>query len=259
MTFESNPLYHPRYPRSNAYDPQWVFENLMGPHPLWLAESLCEILPIEAGMRILDLGCGNAMTSIFLAKEFGAQIWATDLWIAAAANLDRIQAAGVERLVVPIHAEAHALPYTKGFFDVIVSVDAYHYFGTDDLYLGYVVEFLRAGGQIGVVAPALWNEFGSDVPGSLAPYWEWEFCSFHGPDWWRTHWEKTGKVHVDAADAIEDGWRDWLRFDEATARHTDGWRRTGALRSAAMLRADGGDNLGFSRVVGTKVERGSSG
>ena len=64
-----NPLHNPRYPRSNSYDPSWVFENQMGPNALWLMEALVEALPIEKGMRVLDLGCGRAMTSSF--KEGG--------------------------------------------------------------------------------------------------------------------------------------------------------------------------------------------
>ena len=224
----------------------------MGPNALWLMESLTEALPIEAGMRVMDLGCGRAMTSIFLAREFGAQVWATDLWIDASDNQQRIREAGVERLVYPIHAEAHVLPYAEGFFDAIVSVDAYQYFGTDDLYLGYITRFLREGGQIGIVTPALFTEFGADVPGELAPFWEWDFCCWHGPEWWRIHWEKTGKVRVDQADAIEDGWKQWLRFDEITEPLLDGWRKEAAANHIKMLRADRGRYLGFSRVVATK-------
>lgn len=62
-------------------------------------------------------------------------MWATDLWIDASENYRRIGAAGVEDRVFPIGAEAHALPFAAGFFDAMVSIDAYHYFGTDDLYL----------------------------------------------------------------------------------------------------------------------------
>ncbi|MCW2751334.1 MAG: SAM-dependent methyltransferase, partial [Aeromicrobium sp.] len=62
---EKNPLHHTRYHRSNGYDPRWVFDNQMGPNALWLVESLTEVLPLEPGMRVLDLGCGRAMTSIF--------------------------------------------------------------------------------------------------------------------------------------------------------------------------------------------------
>ena len=34
----------------------------------------------------------------------------------------------------PFAREAHALPFASAFFDAIVSVDAYQYFGTDILY-----------------------------------------------------------------------------------------------------------------------------
>jgi SAM-dependent methyltransferase len=224
----------------------------MGPNALWLMEALVEALPIEPGTRVLDLGCGRAMTSIFLAKEFGAEVWATDLWIQASANQARIRDAGVESLVVPIHAEAHALPFAAGFFDVVVSVDAYQYFGTADLYIGYISEFLRDGGRIGAVVPAVFEEFCGRIPHDLAPFWDWEFCCFHGPDWWRTHWEKTGKVRVDLADAVEDGWKDWLRFSEVSVPGLEGWRKDAALNEAAMLRIDRGRRLGFTRIVATK-------
>jgi len=136
MLDPAHPLFHPRYVRSNGYDPDWVYANQMGPHALWLLESLTEVLPIEPGTRVLDLGCGRAMTSIFLAREFGAEVWATDLWVAADDNEARIRAAGVEDRVHAVHAEAHQLPFALDHFDVVVSIDAYQYFGTADLYLG---------------------------------------------------------------------------------------------------------------------------
>jgi SAM-dependent methyltransferase len=247
-----HPLWHERYVRSNGYPAQWVFENLMGPNPLWLMEALTAQVRLEPGMAVLDLGCGTALTSIFLAKEFGVRVWASDLWVAAEDNAARIGAAGVADLVTPVHAEAHALPFEPGQFDAVLSVDAYHYFGTDDLYIGYVSQFLGDGGQLGIVVPGVQEEV-VDVPAVLAPYWQWDFCSFHSPAWWRRHWEKTGKVRVERADAVEDGWRDWLRFEEATAAHTGDWRQEGARREAEMLRLDGGELFCFSRVVATKA------
>jgi len=122
------------------------------------------------------------------------------------------------------------------------------------LYLGYITGFLRPGGRLGIVVPAVFTEFGSNVPDEIAPFWDWEFCSFHGPEWWRTHWEKTGKVQVEHAEAIEDGWKDLLRFEEVMERLLRGAqgaaaRLEAATRSVAMLRVDQGKHLGFSRVV----------
>jgi SAM-dependent methyltransferase len=244
-------LRHPRYRRSNRYDPQWVLDNQMGPNPLWLIEALTEELILAPGMRVLDLGCGTAISSVFLAREFRVQVWATDLWIDAADNAARIRDAGVAGLATPIHAEAHALPFATGFFDAVVSVDAYHYFGTDDLYLAYLAGFVRPGGRVGIVVPALAVEPGVDPAAELAPYWDPSFHSFHEPQWWAAHWRKSGAVEVDVADWLTDGWQDWLTFTEATLEGLDGPPRRAAEREIAMLRADVGRRFGFARVVAT--------
>ena len=55
-----------QFPRSAAYDLEWVFENQMGPNVLWLTESLAHSMELKPGMRVLDLGCGRALSSIFL-------------------------------------------------------------------------------------------------------------------------------------------------------------------------------------------------
>ena len=245
-------LHHPRYPRSNQYDADWVVANQMGPNALWLVESLTEVLPIEAGSKVLDLGCGRAMTSIFLAKEFGAEVWAADLWIPSEENRARVEEAGVADQIHCIDAEAHALPFEPNAFDVIVSLDAYQYFGTADLYLGYLLEFLRPAGRIGCVMPAGLVEIGADIPAALAPYWDWEFCCFHSPDWWRTHWAKTGKVDVTTADAIDDGWQDWLRFNDISAPTMTGWLADAAADAHKMLTIDRGEFFGFTRIAATK-------
>src|ERR1044071_1517977 len=91
-----------RFPRSSTYDPIWVIENEMGPNVLWLTEFLCEAMALRSGMRVLDLGCGKALSSIFLAREFGMQVWATDLWIPATENAKRIREAGLEDRIFPL-------------------------------------------------------------------------------------------------------------------------------------------------------------
>lgn len=240
-------LANERYPRSAGYDPRWIIENMMGPHPLWLAEALTEVMPLTAGMRVLDLGCGKALTSIFLAQEFGLQVWAADLWIPANDNWVRIREAGLTERVYPLHVEAHALPFADGFFDAIVSFDAYHYFGTDDLYLAYCSRFLKPGGRIAIVVPGLLSEPDAMPPAHLAPYWEADFCTFHSPVWWRRHWEKTGLVTVEAADSLPHGWEHWLRWNRACAR-----AGRGSNRETAMLEADGGRLLGFTRVAASR-------
>ncbi|MFJ5779394.1 SAM-dependent methyltransferase [Streptomyces sp. NPDC093094] len=246
-----------RCPRSARYDARWAVENQMGPNALWLLEWLAPALGLDSlpsGARVLDLGCGRAMTSVFLAKEYGVQVTAADLWIAPEENAVRIAEAGVADLVRPVRAEAHDLPFEEESFDAIVSVDAYQYFGTDDLYLPTLTRLLRPGGRIGAVVPALREEIeGAEPPAHLARWWDPGYWCFHSPAWWRRQWTRSGAVTVETADWLTDGWREWLLWCEVVADESrDDWHVRMAGQVAEMLREDRGRTLGFARVVGRR-------
>ena len=90
-----------KYPKSEQYDKQFLLENMMGPNALKILEELTEGIKLTSDMKILDLGCGKGLTSIFLAKEFGVQVYATDLWITAAENFERFKKLGLEDRIIP--------------------------------------------------------------------------------------------------------------------------------------------------------------
>lgn len=228
----------PHYPRSSKYSARWLIDNLMGPNPIWLAEALAEVMPLCPGMRVLDMGCGTALTSIFLAREFGAQVWAVDLWVKPSENLPRIEEQGVSDRVFPIYAEAHALPFAEGFFDAAVSYDAYHYFGTDECYLPYYASFVKPGAPIGIVVPGHRDEPESDPAG------------FHSPEWWRRHWTTSGAVAVDHADMLPTGHDDWLLWNTVCNSATD---KPDDFGDIPMLRADSTHSLGFTRIAARRL------
>src|SRR6059036_3954594 len=148
-----------RFPRSSRYHREWISASVSGgANSLWLTEWLATAMDLRPGMRVLDLGCGRAMSSIFLRREFGVQVWATDLWFSVSENLQRIRDAGVEDGVFPIHADSRALPFAAEFFDAVVSIDSFVYYGTDDLYLAYLARFVKPGGQIGIAGAGLMRE-----------------------------------------------------------------------------------------------------
>src|SRR5262245_24801729 len=174
-----------RFPRSSKYHPEWLIASASGgANSLWLAEWLTEALKLSPGMRVLDLGCGCAASSIFLRREFGVQVWATDLWFSASDNLRRIRDAGVEDGVFPIHADARSLPFAAEFFDVVVSIDSFIYYGTDDLYLPYLARLLKPGGLLGIAGAGLVQEFDGGVPEHLRAWWEPGNCCMHSASWW---------------------------------------------------------------------------
>ncbi len=234
-----------RFPRASGYNPEWVLASISGgANPLWLTEWLAEAVQLRPGMRVLDLGCGRAVSSIFLRREFEVQVWATDLWFSADENLQRIRDAGVEG-VFPIHADARSLPFAAGFFDAIISIDSFVYYGTDDLYLNYLARFLKPGGQLGIAGTGVMREIEGVVPTHLGGWWAAErpYC-LHSAAWWQQHWERTGILDVELADTLLDGWRFWLE-----------WMRMIAPENAAEIRAveaDAGSHLGYVRVVGRR-------
>jgi SAM-dependent methyltransferase len=234
-----------RFPRASQYHPDWVLAHASGgANSLWLAEWLAEALDLRPGMRVLDLGCGRASSSIFLRREFGVEVWATDLWLNASENLQRIRDAGVGDGVYPLHADARSLPFAQEFFDAIVCLDSFYYFGTDDLYLNYLAQFVKPGGQVGMAGAGLVNEIEGALPDHLREWWTQDLWAFHSPAWLRRHWERTGIMDVTLADTMTDGWRVWLD-----------WHRAVAPDNAVEIKAveaDQGRFLGYGRVVGRR-------
>ncbi len=235
-------LHSDRFPRSSRYHADWLITHASGgANPLWLAEWLAEGLELRPGLRVLDLGCGRACSSIFLRREFGVEVWAADRWFSPTENLARIRDAGVEDGVYPLHVEARALPFAEGFFDLLLGIDSFPYFGTDDLALNDLLRFVKPGGTIAIAGSGLVDEFDGPLPEHLRPMWSPTAWSLHSAAWWRRHWEKTGLVDVVLADTMPDGWRRWLE-----------WQTTGFPDNAieiAALEADRGRHLGYVRVV----------
>ncbi len=236
-----------RFPRASAYHPDWVLGAISGgAHALWLTEWLSEAVTLQPGMRVLDLGCGRGASSVFLHREFGVQVWAADLWFDVAERRQRISDAGVGDAVFPVHAEARALPFAPEFFDAVVSIDSFPYYGTDDLYLGYLARFVRPGGWIGIAGSGLTTEIDGPVPDHLRDWWEPSLCCLHSPDWWRRHWERSGLVDVLVADAMPDGHEVWLDWQRAAAPDND--------VEIAAVTADAGRYLGYVRAVARRRE-----
>jgi SAM-dependent methyltransferase len=242
---DENPFASEQFPRSSKYHPDWIKAGVSGgANSLWLTEWLAPALKLVPGMRVLDLGCGRAASSILLRREFGVQVWATDLWFSRSENRERIRDAGAEDGVFPIQADARTLPFATEFFDAIVSIDSFPYYGTDDLYLLYLARFVKPGGVIGIAGAGLMQEIEGAVPEHLRKWWDPAVWALHSAPWWRRHWERTGIMEIELADTMPEGWQRWLD-----------WHRTvcpNNLTEIEAVEADRGRYLGYLRVVGRR-------
>lgn len=242
------------YPRSSGYDAAWLLGLDMGPNPLWLLEDLVEPLGLRPGMRVLDLGSGRGASSVFLAREFGVEVFAVDLWVTPAEVGRVVREAGVADLVHPLQAEAHALPFAPEHFDAIVSIDAYEYFGTADGYLAYLSSFLKPHGSLAIATPAMRREVRDmgGIPAHIKACVGWEALAWHTPEWWRFQWEVTDLVTVTSAALQPQGWRNWLLWSRAVREVAPGPSIEAVLE---MLEADNADLLSFALVTARKEGR----
>ena len=211
------------FPRSSRYNPEWLIAGLSGAaNPLWMAEWLTAAIDLQPGMRVLDLGCGRATSSIFLAREFKVQVWATDLWFNPAENAQRIRDAGAKNSVFAIHAEARSLPFSDEFFDVIVSLDSFPYYGTDDLYLNYLARFVKPGGVIGIAGAGLMQEIDC-IPEHLCNWWTNDLWCLHSAPWWRRLIAPDNQAEICALEADRGEYLGYVRVvgRRTTARLLD--------------------------------------
>jgi cyclopropane fatty-acyl-phospholipid synthase-like methyltransferase len=241
-------LSRPEYPRAATYDARWLVDLDMGPHPLWLLEDLAADLDLRPGMRVLDLGSGLGATSVFLAKEYGVRLVAADLWVDPSEAGEVFRKAGVDDRILPMRIDAHRLPFGRGTFDAIISIDAWEYFGTGDHYPAYIAGFLKPGGQLGVATPALTTEVRElgEIPDHIDKVVGAETAAWHTDEWLRSQWEFSRAFSQVTARTQPDGCANWLLWERAVLE------LKGEMTSPVqqMLEVDGGAFITFALVTG---------
>lgn len=235
-----------KYLKSKQYDSKFVKNNMMGPNSMVVLENMLEDIALTRDMRVLDLGCGAGLTSIFLAKEYGVQVFAVDLWIPAGENYRRFKNMGLENQIIPIHADATQLPFAEDYFDAVISVDAYHYFGCNETYFDKCLsKLLKKDALIAIAIPGMKYEIHNCVPEEMKPYWEdnalatWNSC-----DWWENILLKSDSFEIkkiQEMDCFEEAWQDWLNTDN---KH--------AIGDRIMIETDNGRYMNLISIIGNK-------
>lgn len=182
---------------------------------LRISEELASYLEIHSDMKILDLGCGYGLSTLLLTQKFSAKVFAADLWISPTENYERFKSIGIDDKAVPISVDAtKGLPFANGYFDLLFTVDAYHYFGDTAEMLPSLIPFVKKGGYIAVAIPGLKYEFGKNVPDEMQPFWNSEVeRTLHSLDWWKDLWsQEKGIEIIDCREmaCCKQAWSEWL-------------------------------------------------
>ena len=233
-----------KYIKSAKYDTPELQAKIMGPNPVKLEEELLIDHKIPAGAVVCDLGSGSGLTSVFLAKEYGFTVYAADLWSDTEENRAFFDKMGIERSrIIPVKADATALPFEKEFFDAVVTTDSYNYFGRDESYLDEkLLPFVKRGGYIYIAIPGMKKDCHQNLPKELLLSWTPEQLDYmHDVSYWTDMVSKcrSAKVlTVEQMQSNEEVWADWLSQDNEYA--------VGDRRS---MDAGAGKYLNFIKIV----------
>ncbi|MDD3436952.1 MAG: methyltransferase domain-containing protein, partial [Candidatus Gastranaerophilales bacterium] len=158
-------------------------------------------------------------------KEFGVQVFATDLWISATENYKTFKSMNLENQIIPIHAEAIDLPYADKYFDAIISIDSYHYFGTEPAFMDTkLAPLVKKGGTIALAFPGLKKELNGVLPDEMMLSWaeakDEILKTFHSIHWWKALLEKSNEITIESIQEMqcfEETWQDWLSCEHEYA------------------------------------------
>lgn len=233
-----------KYIKSKKYDTPALRAKMMGPNPIKLEEELLSNHKIPKGSVVCDLGSGQGLTSVFLAREYGFTVYAVDLWSDPDENGKFFEVMGFGReRIVPVKADAAALPFEEAFFDAVVSIDSYNYFGRDPHYLDdKLLPFVRSGGYLYIAVAGMKEDCHNNLPQELLLSWTAEQLDYLcDVDYWA---ELVGNckgaevVSVREMESNEEVWKDWLMQDNAYA-----------VSDRKSMEAGGGKYLNFISIV----------
>ena len=113
-----------------------------------VGEDLCEALDLRAGQKVLDVAAGNGNVSLAAARRW-CDVVSTD-YVPALLERGRERAAA-ERLDIDFHeADAEALPFVDGSFDVVVSTFGVMFTPDQEKAAAEMIRVCRPGGKIGL-------------------------------------------------------------------------------------------------------------
>ena len=233
-----------KYIKSEKYNTPALQAKIMGPNPIKLEEELLLKHRIPTGSVVCDLGSGQGLTSVFLAKEYGFTVYAADLWSDPEENRSFFDAIGLDReQIIPVKADAADLPFEKEFFDAVISVDSYNYFGRDEHYLDdKLLPFVKSGGYNYIAIPGMKQDCYDHLPQELLLSWTPEQLDYmHDIAYWS---EMIGKckgaevISVKEMESNEEVWADWLSQENEYA-----------VGDRKAMEAGGGKYLNFIAIV----------
>lgn len=207
------------YPELEVYSRAELYQNFYGGGGLYLAVRMMRTLRLQPGQVVLDLGCGQGDTCIYLAKNYGVQVRALDLWTSSDYLEKKFAARGCASQISAVQMDAAApLPYAENEFDAIFCMNSFNFYGGEPGFLERLLKHLKPGGQLCIGSEGLTAEFTPDQlanppavyafrlppPNEHIDVFRDDFSKQHTLFWWRDLLQSSGLVEVETCYELED-------------------------------------------------------
>jgi len=113
-----------------------------------VGEELCEALDLRAGEKVLDVAAGNGNVSLAAARRW-CSVVSSD-YVPALLERGRARAAADGLTMEFKEADAEALPFADGAFDVVVSTFGVMFTPNQERAAAELLRVCRSGGRIGL-------------------------------------------------------------------------------------------------------------
>ena len=113
-----------------------------------VGEQLCEALDLRAGSKVLDVAAGNGNATLAAARRW-CDVTSTD-YVPALLKRGRERAAADHLMVEFREADAEALPFADGSYDVVVSTFGVMFTPDQDKAAAELARVCKSGGKIGL-------------------------------------------------------------------------------------------------------------
>lgn len=126
--------------------------------------------------------------------------------------------------IKPVNANAHNLKFKEEFFDAVISIDSYQYFGCDADFLDVkLLPFVKRGGYVYIAVPGVKEDFVGTFPKELRLSWTPEqFDTIRSINYWKdivSRSKLAEVVSVYEMKSLDECWNDWVACDNEYAKN----------------------------------------
>lgn len=225
------------YPELDHYSRDEIYRDFFGGGGLYLTVRMLRLLDLQPGQVVLDLGCGKGETSVYMAKHYGVQVKALDLWTSADFLEGKFAARGVSTQISAIQMDAtKPLPYAEHEFDAIFCMNSFNFYGANPGFLPHLLKHLKPGGRLCIGSEVLSAEFTSaqladppyvyafnlPAPNEQVDVFTGDFQKQHTPGWWCDFFQASGLMEVETCYELDDAeaiYQELVRYEHE--KHLD--------------------------------------